>query len=173
MKITVDEFRKAYPNAQIKDVTPDAIPLVPLDTIWPMKKQAKTFVQPGIAYHKTGVLTIMVAVETPTELHKGKHWSARHKRTGEQWKAVREAVGVFVEMMTPFMVAYRDDRALRVTFTRLGRKCDRSNIPSACKGLEDALSYLLGANDGDPRWQPRFEQEASKEIGVRIELEIA
>jgi hypothetical protein len=70
-------------------------------------------------------------------------------------------------------VHYHSGKALRITFTRLGEnRLDRANLSTALKATEDAIAYMLGANDGDDRWQSTYEQEDSALIGVRVEIQI-
>lgn len=70
--------------------------------------------------------------------------------------------------------SYHEGHSLRIKFVRLGgRKLDRSGIAAACKGVEDAVAYLLGADDGDPRWKPEWDQEVGGLVGVRVEIEVA
>jgi len=133
-------------------------------------KKPKTLVQSGVGYGG-GVLVIMVAVDTVSEINH-RQWQARNRRTGQSWMAVRRAVGPYLDMLARFSRLYHDGNRLQVTFTRLGRLADLSNTASAVKGVEDAVAYLLGADDGDERWVPRFEREKSVECGVRVEIEV-
>lgn len=135
----------------------------------PEPKAAK-LVEPGIAL-VSGRLVIMVAVETRNEANQ-RDWRARSRRSGAAWRAVRESVGVHLSLLEPFARHYASGGALRVTFTRLGgRRLDQmANLGVALKGVEDAVAFLVGADDGDPRWHPVPRQEAGV-VGVRVEIE--
>jgi hypothetical protein len=85
----------------------------------------------------------------------------------------RRPLGRHLSLMAPFADAYHGGKALRIVFTRLGgRRMDRSNLPTAIKATEDALAFMMGACDGDPRWRNEFAQEPGGAFGVRIELEV-
>lgn len=136
--------------------------------------KAKKFVHPCcFRIEAAERLVVFVAVETKNETNE-RQWKAKNRRAGAAWKAVREAIGGQLGLLEPFARAYASDKALRVTFTRLGgRRLDQlCNLGAACKGVEDAIAYLLGADDGDPRWDARAEQEPGELVGVRIEVEI-
>lgn len=47
------------------------------------------------------------------------------------------------------------------------------NLPSALKGVEDAVAFLIGADDADPRWRCECRQEPGGPLGVKIELAVA
>ena len=60
----------------------------------------------------------------------------------------------------------------RATITRLGpRRLDPDNKVAAMKGVIDGIAAAVGVDDGDPRWDWVWRQEASKTYGVRIEIE--
>lgn len=124
----------------------------------------------GLAH---GALEIEVPVKTASEVN-GRDWKARSRRSGAAWKAVSKLLGPHLALLAPFAEAYHSDKALKVVFTRLGcHKMDKSNLPSATKAVEDALAFMLGADDGDPRWSARWEQVPEAEVcGVRIYLEV-
>lgn len=62
-----------------------------------------------------------------------------------------------------------------VTLTRLSprNRMDRHNLPGAMKHVIDGIADAYGVDDGDPRWEFRFEQEKAAVIGVRIRIERA
>ena len=43
---------------------------------------------------------------------------------------------------------------------------------AALKGVEDAMEYLLNANDGDPRWHAIAQQKPGGPMGVEVVLEV-
>jgi hypothetical protein len=117
-------------------------------------------------------LTVTIPVVTRSEINL-KDWKARNRRNSEAWKAVSRTLGPHLKDLAPYAEAYAADRALRVTFTRLGgRRMDQSNLPTATKATEDAVAFMLGADDGDPRWHPSWKQEPGGPHGVRVEIEI-
>jgi hypothetical protein len=129
-------------------------------------------VEPGILI-ENGRVTLLVAVETKSEMNQ-RAWRARNRRMGAAWKAVRVALGVHLGALEPFARAYASGDGLWVKFVRLGgRSIDISNIAGATKGVEDAVAYLLGADDGDPRWHPSWDREPGGPVGVRVEIQIS
>lgn len=135
----------------------------------PEPEPRPTFVTPGIAIEPNRV-TILVACETKSETNQ-RQWRAKNRRAGQAWMKVREAVGANIGALEPFARHYAAGGVLRLRFVRLGgRRLDNSNVPSATKGVEDAVAYLLNANDGDARWHPGWDQEAGL-VGVRVEIE--
>lgn len=144
-------------------------------------RESATLVEPGVAVifrcdpHVTPAgnytLIALIPIKTASEIN-GRDWRKRSGRSKASWNAVSRVLGPHLGLLAPFSEAYRSQRALKVTFTRLGgRKLDRSNLPTATKAVEDALAFMLGADDGDPRWHSSFEQEPG-DVGVRIELEL-
>lgn len=158
-----------------RDLPPDVLRAIlercPQNADAPVEPKAKEFVTPGVAI-VGGKLVIMVAVETKNEGN-ARQWKARNRRAGAAWKAVREAIGSRLALLEPFMDHLAANGAIRATFTRLGgRKLDvMANLGSSLKGIEDAVCYLLGIDDRDPRWVPVPAQEPGGAIGVRIEIE--
>lgn len=133
------------------------------------RKSKVAFVVPSVAI-VGGTLVITAAVETKNETNE-RVWRAKHRRAGAAWTAVRKAIGPRLDMLAPFAVHLAIDKPLRVKFIRLGgRKLDRSGIPAACKGVEDAVAWVLGIDDGSPLWRPDWDQEIGGATGVRIEV---
>ncbi len=128
-----------------------------------------TMVEPAIAIAQ-GTLIIMVPFASKSESNL-REWKGRSRRSGQAWKAVRLAVGRHLDLLFSAAGHYADDGALMVRFTRHGsRRMDKSNLNAAMKGVEDAIAYLLGADDGDPRWHSSFDQIPGGSVGVRIEI---
>jgi hypothetical protein len=117
---------------------------------------------------------------------------AAHRRSGEDRRRSTPAAGkpAAGEPMPPGRPSAgrsagtcRSWRRSR-TLTTAGRRCGScshasaaggwtgSNLPTAIKATEDALAFLMGACDGDPRWRSEFAQEPGGAFGVRIELEV-
>ncbi len=114
----------------------------------------------------------LIPVCTTSEVN-SREWKARNRRAGEAWRAVSKILGPNLGSLACFAGPYRDGRPLYVTFTRLGgRRLDRSNLPTATKAVEDALAFMLGADDGDPRWVASWDQEPGGPQGVRITLSL-
>jgi hypothetical protein len=126
----------------------------------------------GMAELDRGRLRIAIPVKAVGEVN-GRDWKARSRRTDAAWQAVGNTLGRHLSLLAPFADAYHGGKALRIVFTRLGgRRMDRSNLPTAIKATEDALAFMMGACDGDPRWRSEFAQEPGGACGVRVEVEI-
>lgn len=153
IRCTPAEMKRFFPETKVKDAP-------------------KEFVEPGLAI-LNGRLIILVAADTANETNQRK-WKAKNRRAGQAWTAVRQAIGPNLGTLASFARYYESGKVLRVKFVRLGgRKMDRSGIPAATKGVEDAVAYLLGCNDGDVRWLASWDQETGGPCGVRVEVEIA
>lgn len=117
-----------------------------------------------------GVLE-MITIELPIRLYSvanlGEHWSTKMKRNQAQGlqvtAAMREALSE--KQMRP------KDRFI-ITLTRIGPKTlDDDNLASAFKKVRDCVARALGIDDKQTlmlRWI--YEQEKSKEYGIRIEI---
>jgi hypothetical protein len=117
-------------------------------------------------------LAASIDVKTVGEVN-GRDWKARSRRTDAAWQAVGNTLGRHLSLLAPFADAYHGGKALRIVFTRLGgRRMDRSNLPTAIKATEDALAFMMGACDGDPRWRSEFAQEPGGAFGVRVEMQV-
>jgi hypothetical protein len=115
---------------------------------------------------------ITLGIETASEAN-GRDWKARNRRGGAAWKAVSRLCGRNIRHLAPLAEHYYcHDGALKIVFARIGgRKMDRSNLPAAMKAVEDALAFMLGADDGDPRWQAEWEQQPGPgPVGVSISI---
>ena len=120
-----------------------------------------SFIPPGC-----WVLPITTASEA-----NGREWRKRSNRTQAARKVVSTQLGRALVYLAAFAMHYHAGGTLKVTLTRLGgHRLDRSNLPVALKSTEDALALMLGADDGDPRWQAEWKQEAGGPAGVRVEL---
>lgn len=111
-----------------------------------------------------------IPLETRSEVNH-REWRKRSKRSDAAWMAVSKAFGPHLAYVVRFASDYHSGIPVRVRFTRIGgRKLDRSNLPSACKAVEDVTAFFLGANDGSDLWKAEFEQEPCDGLGVRIEF---
>lgn len=98
-------------------------------------------------------------------------WRKRSKRSDAAWSAVSKAIGPHLAYLVRFAADYHAGIPVYVQFTRLGgRKLDRSNLPTSMKAVEDALCWMMGADDGAANWHPDWQQEACDGCGVRITL---
>ncbi len=112
----------------------------------------------------------IVGVETRSEAN-GRQWKDRSNRTKAAREAVSKLFGKSLATLALFAEHYHNGGSVLITFTRLApKRLDRGNVSVALKGVEDALALMLGADDGDPRWLPSYEQETSERYGVRIKL---
>ena len=112
-----------------------------------------------------------VPVETVSEANQ-RGWRGKASRAGSQRKAVAAVLGKHLRELADFADHYHAGWPLGVTITRLGgRRLDAlSNLGAALKAIEDTVALVIGADDGDPRWRGRAEQEPGGEVGVRIRL---
>lgn len=107
-------------------------------------------------------ITIPIRIESTPNLRE--HWAARAKRTREQRAQTHYA-----------MVGAKMPRTLpcTVTLTRIApRTLDDDNHVAGCKGVRDAIAFLLGADDADPRITWRYGQAkgAPKQYALQVEL---
>lgn len=118
------------------------------------------------------VLIALIPVATASEAN-GRDWRARSKRSNAAWRAVSRTLGPHLRDLGIFATAYHAGQPLLVTFARLGgRKLDRGNVANALKGTEDAVAFMLGADDGDDRWKSEYVQHPGGPVGVRVEIEV-
>ena len=115
-------------------------------------------------------LMILVGIQTANETNQ-RDWKSRNRRAGEAWKRTREAVRV--SQLWTIEKAFAMGDAVKIEFCRLApREIDRGSIGAAVKGVEDAMAYLCGVDDGSPLWQATHVQEKSKLYGVRVVVEV-
>lgn len=112
-----------------------------------------------------------IPLVTTSEVN-SRDWRKRSKRTDAAWAAVSKAVGRSLNYLAAFAFDFHDlGLPVYARFTRLGgRKLDKSNLPTALKATEDALCFMMGADDGAANWHPSWAQEPCDGMGVRIEL---
>lgn len=138
----------------------------------PVLVEAGVAVSMNVATGEVESLVALLPVVTKSEINLTK-WYKRSQRTHATRRVMSKVLGPHLRSLATFAEAYHAGRALLVTFTRLGgRRMDQSNLPSACKGTEDMVALMLGADDGDARWHPRFEQRPGGSVGVEVKLEL-
>lgn len=124
---------------------------------------AASFLPPG---------TWTAPVVTASEVNR-RDWRSRSRRTQDARRVLSAAFGPTLRFLADFAEAYHAGKRLRVVFTRLGgAKVDPSNLPTTTKGCEDYLCLVIGADDGDERWNAMWRQEPGGAVGVRIELSV-
>ena len=160
---TIDDLRKLCPGLEL---SADAKPVK-------RGKPPAPLLHPWCGVGRNGQLIIQVGLVTAPELNH-RVWQAKNRRAGAAWQAVRKAIGIRLDYLKPFAEHYQDGGALKIVFTRCSsRQVDRCNLSGCTKGVEDAVAYLLGANDGDKRrWFPDWAEEKSLEVGVRVEISV-
>lgn len=141
----------------------------------PRKPKSRELIAPAFRVEPRGnnaiVATWTIPLETKSESNQ-REWRGRSARTQAARRAVSQAFGPTLAFVARFSEHYHAGGIIRVTFTRLGgKRMDRSNIPAAMKGGEDAAALIIGADDGDTRWRAEFAQEPGGPAGVRIEME--
>lgn len=140
------------------------------------KKAAKDSLVPAACVvDAQGILRMLVPIATKSEANT-RDWRGRSQRAGAAWKATRLAARL--DLFAPFEHHYRSGGGIQAVFTRLGgnRIDSMANLGVSMKGVEDAVAYLVGANDGSDQWQavaaqePRTAQKIDGGVGVRVEL---
>lgn len=107
-------------------------------------------------------MTLTIPIHAINPLNKRQHWravSARGKR----------------EKQTTAIYLYRAGKLpplpVIVTLTRIGkRRCDSDGVAASLKHVRDAIAKAYGVDDGDARYDWRYEQTVGKEYGVRVDL---
>lgn len=98
-------------------------------------------------------------------------WRARSRRTDVAWQVVSRCFGRQLDYLSHIARHYHAGRPIAVKLTRLATKrLDNTNLGPSLKAAEDAVAFMMGCNDGDPRWLSSFHQEVGDVIGVRVEL---
>lgn len=141
----------------------------------PVKRKPSEMVCPICVVDDAGVLRMTLPVETKSETNM-RDWRARSRRSGQAWQVTRSTVNI--RMLAAFEEHYRAGGVIQAVFTRLGGKRldSMSNLGASMKGVEDAVAFLVGANDGSDQWQVTAAQEVYSvelghtQIGVRVEL---
>lgn len=112
-------------------------------------------------------LTLTLPIRVISEANRRDHWATARKRAEAQDDAVIVAVNLFG--LGPF-----PEVPMRITLTRVGgRRMDRDNLARSVKHVQDSIARnLLPMDDGDPRIDWRYEQEAGKPEGVRVRIEV-
>lgn len=114
--------------------------------------------------------TWVLPIPTASEINL-RGWRARSRRTDVAWKVVSRCFGRQLDYLSHIARHYHAGRPIAVKLTRLATKrLDNTNLGPSLKATEDAVAFLLGADDGDPRWLSSFHQEVGGVIGVRVEL---
>ncbi len=119
------------------------------------------------------MLLALIPVATASEAN-GRDWRARSRRSNAAWRAVSRTLGPHLDLLGAFATAYHSGKPLRIMFWRLGgRRLDRGNVAVALKGTEDAVAFMLGADDGDvARWVSTYDQFPGGPMGVRVEIQV-
>jgi len=117
--------------------------------------------------------TWLLPIPTVSEINH-RDWKARSRRSNVAWNVVSQCLGKHLDYLSHISRHYHCGRPIRVKLTRLAtRRLDNSNLGPAVKATEDAVAFMLGADDGDARWLSEFSQEVGSVIGVRLELQPA
>ena len=94
------------------------------------------------------------------------HWAVKARRVKNQRTAARDEIIVA-------MVGKKIDYA-EITLTRLigyrGKRYDSDNLQSAFKATRDGICDAIGIDDASEDLSWTYEQEKSKEKGVRIDI---
>lgn len=157
---------KLHPDLERK-----CLELAGLGTAKPKRQAKPRLVAPSLTVYEEQLVAVL-PIETASEINL-RSWRGRSKRTDAAWRTVSRLFGMNLGRVAYFASCYHLGATLRVTFARLGgRKLDRSNLPTACKATEDAVAFMLGADDGDDRWQAEWDQFPGGPCGVRVRIEV-
>ena len=110
-----------------------------------------------------GTREVLLPIRTVTESNTGGSWRRKSARAKRQ----REITGLYVRRMDlPQM-------PVTVRMVRIGKRLMDvgDNLPSSLKHVRDEIAAVYGVDDGDERWDWRYEQEIGDEYGVRVKLE--
>jgi hypothetical protein len=115
--------------------------------------------------------TWVIGTQVKSEANARGHWSVHHGRKAGQQRAVSRVLGRHLRVLAGYSDALHEGKPVKVMLTKLGgRKVDKSNLARAFKGVEDACSLILGADDGAANWLVDWGWEANPLVGVRLEL---
>lgn len=176
--VNVDEFLKeADRNGVTYTVTPTASAKLLATTQQQVKGCKGKRKNKGKQHHFPLVTEVFIApatwelpIPTASEINL-RDWRARSRRTDVAWQVVSRCFGRQLDHLSHIARHYHAGRPIAVKLTRLATKrLDNTNVPTSLKAVEDAVCFMLGANDGDPRWLSTFHQEVGEVIGVRVEL---
>jgi hypothetical protein len=111
-------------------------------------------------------VSLYAPIRIASTLNLREHWSARHRRSAQQRRAIALhllAVGGYDRPGLP----------VRVTLTRIApRSLDTDNLAGGFKAVRDEVARWLGVDDADPRVEWAYGQERGKarEYAVRVEI---
>ncbi len=151
-------------------ITPEGVPVAA--TIETFPEPQKHFVKTRVMSSKDGGLTIIVPTATKSEANQ-RDTFGKAKRTKSARRILCQTMRPHHALLTAFVQAIEDGKALNVKLTRLGgRELDDDNLRSACKASRDAVASLLLSDDRDPwlRWD--YGQEPGGPCGVRVEISV-
>lgn len=148
------------------------------------KRAATELVEPKMEYD-CFCWKFTMPIETASEINL-RDWRKRSKRSDVAWRAVSKMLGAHLDFVSIFSGKYHgtreravgkgrqtEPRPIKLRFIRIGgKRLDPSNLPTALKAVEDAVAFIMGADDGDPRWCAKWEQEPGPAVGVRVELDL-
>lgn len=116
------------------------------------------------------MLTVLVPIETVSEMNRRDHWAERHRRAKQQKEMttllLRTSKTPRSELRAPYVV--------RMTRIAPGAIRDSDNLAAATKAVRDAVASFLGVDDADVfgngpvRWVVGQEKGP---YGMRIEIE--
>ena len=106
-------------------------------------------------------IVVDIPIRTISEANVREHWAKRAKRSKQQ----RGLAQLLVEGALGQRVIYGGT----VTLVRLGpRRLDPDNLAGSAKHVQDGVADALGIDDGDARIRWEYQQEKSKDYGVRV-----
>lgn len=107
-------------------------------------------------------LTVAFPLRLGLGLNSREHWRKRAERVKRERAATREA----------FLLRPLPAWPVVITITRVGRRrCDSDTIPGAAKAVRDEIAAMYGVDDGDERYEWKYEQRQAGEYMVVVEIE--
>lgn len=117
------------------------------------------------------MISVMVPIQTVSEMNRRDHWAKRHRRSREQKDLVtlmlRTAKFDRTRLVAPFVV--------KMTRVSPGAIKDSDNLAASTKAARDAIAAFLGVDDADLLGAGQVQwivaQERGKAYGLRIEID--
>jgi len=109
------------------------------------------------------IVSIHLPIRTYSEANQRGHWRIGYARKMNQ----QNHTGVYMRI-----AKCPQRKPARIRFTRLAKqRLDPDNLAGSNKHVQDAVCKYLGCDDGDESIQFEYQQEKSKQYGVRVEIE--
>lgn len=130
----------------------------------PAVRKPVKYIDAGYQRTEAGFI-LTLPIKLISEANQREHWAAKHKRKKEQQHGVNVEWKRFVKQLIHL--------PCKIRFTRIGpRSLDSDNLAGSCKHVQDAVSKLIGIDDGSGLIYWAYTQEVVGELryGLRIEV---